>query len=224
MKSAVVVGLILSVTLSVGVLPAAKVAASDGPQEDPLSGLERIRAGRHLDTSGVGQNAPEHAVEVPAELSPFVHGEEIPVYVSSADLEETGRQDYVLVVGTEGSEDKTLRIISRDAPGSLKLVLSRDGVLMCDGCGGTHEGSSIGLGKGTIELDNTSGDAYSGGEVNCLFRYSKRSKKWLLVDMTVFQASHSVPGGKAEVFVKRQTARDFGTVSLADDKVTELCF
>lgn len=222
MKGAV--GLVIAVTLLVGVSPTGKVAASGGPQGNPLGELERLRAARHLDTSGVGESVPEHAVEVPAELSPFVHGDEIPVYVSSADLEETGRQDYVLVVGTEGSEDKTLRIISRDSSGSLKIVLSRDGALMCDGCGGMHEGSSIGLGKGTIELDNTSGDASGGGEVNCLFRYSKASKKWMLVDATEFYASHAMPGGKAEFFVKHQTAKDLGTVSLADDKVPELCF
>ncbi|AIF45962.1 hypothetical protein [Dyella japonica] len=192
--------------------------------EDPHDNLERIRASRHLVTMAVMKNDRAHAVDIPTELVPFMSATEIPVYINKADLEETGRQDYVLVVGAEDSEDKILRVISRDASGTLKLVLSRSDVLMCDGCGGMDEGSSIGLGKGTIEIRNIQGSASGGIDVTCLFRYSKTSRLWLLVDQATFLWSTDVPQGESQTSVQHKTAKDFGAVSLAGPKLFEHCF
>jgi hypothetical protein len=231
MKGIVVSGLVIAFALLVSVLPAANVLASDEPQANshdeqanPHDEIERIRARRHLRTNGMGSNSTENALAIPKELTPFVHGDEIPVYVDTADLEETGRLDYVLVVGTEDSEDKTMRIISRAASGALSVALSRGDVILCDGCGGMDEGRSIGVGKGAIEIQNTSGSASSGDQITCLFRYSKASQQWLLIDRIVFGWSVNTPEGTSETSVQHETAKDFGVVSLAGADISDRCY
>lgn len=220
MKGAVVIWPFIAIAILVGIWPAANALASNESQTDPHAELERARARRHLRTNGIGPNSAEYAVAVPGELAPFVRSDEIPLYIGTADLEKTGRLDYVLVVGTEDSGDKTMRIISRAASGALSVILSRNDVIVCDECGGMDRGASIGLGKGAIELSNASGDAYGGHETLCLFRYSRTSNQWLLVDSIDFEYSEN----GADTSVLHQTAKDFGAVSLADARLSDHCY
>lgn len=226
-------GLIVVAVLMPGALPAADAFASGGPnvhgreeQANPHDAIERVRARLHLRTKGLIADLidnPEDAPAIPKELTPFVRSNEIPAYVDAADLEETGRLDYILVVTNEDSGDRTMRIISRAASGALNVVLSRDDLTGCDECGGTSGGTTISVGKGAIEFQNATGSAGGGGEVTCLFRYSKASEQWLLVDRMEFGWDVDTTNETTDTSFIQKTAKDFGVVSLASADIFDRC-
>ena len=145
--------------------------------------------------------AQERELNIPSEVAPFVEKGTRAVTLERADLNNDGREDFILVLEKEkpdlGKDDlpvnqRPLLILARGADGKLTLAKRNERMILCPECGGIFgdpfEGVEVGRNTFTVNLYGGSAWRWS---YRYTFNYSRRDNTWQLVrvEETTFHTS-----------------------------------
>ena len=157
------------------------------------------------------------------ELRPFVEAGTKPIWLSKADLDRDGDEDFVLVLERTAPEDefdddqRPLLVLVRDAEG-LRIAKRNDRVVMCSKCGGVMGDPFVGIEakSGTFTVSHFGGSRERWG-VGYRFDYSRRDKTWQLVEVTTLEFdAMNYEGPNSEHDARFVPPRDFGKIDIAD--------
>jgi hypothetical protein len=188
-----------------------------------------IRPEAVADSSTCSPYDPE-AAPAPAELRPFVADGKEPLCAAAADLDGDGREDYVLVLGTqrkyvarpaqpvpaEQKDDlRTVLVLTREADGTLRVAARTEHAAMCAQCGGIFGDPFEGVTArpGEFTLLHYGGSAWR-WRADYTFRYQAQTGRWRLERVNSLSYHTSDPD-KMETRVHRAPA-DFAPIDLAD--------
>jgi hypothetical protein len=164
-----------------------------------------------------------------AELKPFIEKGTRLLRTASADLNDDGTTDYILVLEKQKEKpddpdieegQRPLLILVRDATGALRLVKRNDKIILCSTCGGMFGDAFQGIEAGT----KTFTVSHFGGSGGCRweniykFNYSRRDKTWQLVATEEFE-THPTDGNPDNDYKERKTytpSKDYGKIDIAD--------
>jgi hypothetical protein len=157
--------------------------------------------------------------DLPAELKPFVPAGYDPLSVDSADLDNDGVKDYVLVLQKKGDTDegsRPLLVITKARDGTLRQRARNDKLVYCASCGGVMGDPYQGVEAkpGRFAVSHYGGSA-SRWAVTYRFAYSRRDSAWQLVRVE----EESFHSGDPEKTLKKHVyvpPKDFGKIDLAD--------
>ncbi len=162
----------------------------------------------------------------PAEIMPFIKKGESLLYFTTADLNGDGLSDYLLVLESPGnSEEGNLRelvIITRQEDRSLRVEKRNSKIVMCSKCGGgwgdPFPGDII-TDTNTFTVQNYGGGGSRWSEVY-RFNYSRRDRKWQLVEATL--STFNIDDLHSEKTTVYKPPKDFGKIDIADFDPTSL--
>jgi len=164
------------------------------------------------------------AVKIPAELQAFVEADTKPIEFKSADLNNDGKTDYILVLANsklgpdEEYNDESKRptlIIIRGADGTLAEAARNELAAGCAACGGIMGDPFEGVTacKGTFTVTNSGGsrDRWS---FEYTFNYSRKDNAWQLVKVveTTRDSLKANSGGRKVMIPPKH----YGKIDFAD--------
>lgn len=162
-------------------------------------------------------------VKVPKDVEPFIEKGAKAIALKSADFNNDGRKDFLLVFerpAAEGSENdmpetqRPLLILVREKDGSLKEAKRNERIVLCSTCGGVFGDpfADIAVGPGTFTVEHYGGSAWRWTN-SARFNYSRIDKTWQLVryESTSF---HTANPNKTTRKIK--LPKHFGKVDIAD--------
>lgn len=166
----------------------------------------------------------QEAVQVPADVQPFVEQNTKPIALESADLNGDGTKDFILVLEDQkpkkSEEDfeegfRSLLILVRGADGKLSLAKRNNDIVYCRTCGGVFgdpfDSVEVGLKTFTVHLYGGSSWRWSYGYK---FNYSRIDKTWQLVRVEESTFHTSEPDkAKTKIYTP---PKDFGKIDIAD--------
>ncbi|MEJ7622672.1 MAG: hypothetical protein WKF34_01645 [Pyrinomonadaceae bacterium] len=168
--------------------------------------------------------AQNDALKIPAEVAPFVEVGTKAIAIESADLNNDGSRDFILVLEKEkpalGKYDlpersRPLLILTRAADGKLALAARNELVVLCKECGGVFGDPFEGVraGRGTFTVDHYGGSNWR-WKIAYRFNYSRRDKTWQLVRVDNLSYHTSNPNKmKTEI---ETPPRHFGKVGITE--------
>jgi hypothetical protein len=206
---------------------AAALAAVRAPAADAAPSALRPQAA--ADTSC----SPYEPAPTPAELGPFITDGKQPLCAAAADLDGDGRQDYVLVLGTQPKhvwdpdapepgpdeilQDKddlrTLLVLVRQPDGALRVAARTERAVMCAECGGIFGDPFEGVSArpGEFTLNHYGGSAWR-WRADYTFRYAPAARRWRLASVAS-QSFWTLEPEKVEEHV-HTSPEDFAAIDL----------
>lgn len=156
------------------------------------------------------------AVDVPAELQPFVEKGTTVLAIERGDLNRDGRDDVVLVLEPpDPDQPRPLLLLVRDPKGVLQLAKRNAKAVACLECGGMmgdpFQGITVEKGRFTIEHYGGSSWRWS---VSTTFAWSRRDQSWQLV--RVESASFHASDPEREEKKVHTPPRDFGLIDVSE--------
>ena len=175
-------------------------------------------------------NGQIEAVKIPAEAKSFVEQHAKPIALESADLNNDGLKDYILVLERENptlkdeydypKNQRPLLILVRGTDNKLTEAKRNETIVMCSDCGGMMGDPFAGVtvGKNTFTVNHYGGSAWR-WSADYKFNYSRIDKTWQLVriEKTSFHAADQNKTIKRKVMTP---PKDFGKVDIADFDAT----
>lgn len=173
--------------------------------------------------TGVAAFAQTAEVKVPAKVKPFVEANAKAIALESADLNNDGRKDFILVFEREKTElddygmperQRPLLILISDKSGNLTEAKRNEDIVYCSTCGGVFGDPFAGItvGPGTFTVDHYGGSAWRWTR-SAKFNYSRIDKTWQLVK---FETSSYHTSDPNKVKKKIHLPKTFGKVDIAD--------
>jgi hypothetical protein len=129
-----------------------------------------------------GSAAATVGIEVPAEVSPFVEPNRTAIKLVKGDVNADGLADYLLVL-EDGASERELLILIRQADGSLKLAGRNSTVIENEASQGMAGGFAVAATGDGFWVSDSTGAGGIGGGYDFKFKYMKRQKIWVLVEM-----------------------------------------
>lgn len=171
-------------------------------------------------------NAQTAAVQVPAEISPFVEKGSKPIALAPSDLNGDGLKDYILVLERENptkmdehdypKNQRPLLILVRGANKKLTEAKRNETIVMCSNCGGVMGDPFMGVTAGlkTFTVNHYGGSSWR-WTADYKFNYSRIDKTWQLVriEKTNFHSSEPKKTMERKIMTP---PKDFGKVDIAD--------
>lgn len=187
--------------------------------------MKRIISLLYVALLSMAVTAQSTEVKVPKDVEPFIEKGAKAIALESADLNNDGRKDYILVFERpipEGSDDdmpsdqRPLLILVREKDGSLTEAKRNEELVYCRNCGGVFGDpfEGIDVGPGTFTVMHYGGSAWR-WTVSAKFNYSRIDKTWQLVRYET-SSFHTSNPNKAKRKIK--LPKNFGKVDIADFK------
>jgi hypothetical protein len=150
------------------------------------------------------------------DVQPFVEKNTTVLAVERGDLNRDGREDALLVLDPENSDQpRPLLILVRGADGTLKLAKRSNKAVSCRDCGGImgdpFQGVTIEKGRFTIEHYGGSSWRWT---FHPTFAWSKRDQSWQLV--RVESASFHASDPESEEKTVHTPPKDFGLIDVSE--------
>jgi|GEM_PF-734957 len=171
-------------------------------------------------------HAQTQGVKIPPDIAPFVEKGAKAIALESADLNNDGLKDYILVYERRNPTQKDafdypanqrpLLILLRDKDNKLSAAKSNEKMVMCSQCGGIFGDpfSGISIGKNTFTVNHYGGSAWR-WTADYKFNYSRIDKTWQLVEIEK-TSYHNVRPMKETLKKTVLTPKDFGKIDIAD--------
>jgi hypothetical protein len=167
--------------------------------------------------------AQDSDIKVPEKIKPFIEANAKAIALESADLNNDGRKDYVLVferATAEGDQaemperQRPLLILISDKDGKLTEAKRNEEIVYCSSCGGVFGDpfEGITVGPGTFTVNHYGGSNWRWTNA-AKFNYSRIDKTWQLVRYESSSFHTSKPNS-----VKRKVRlpKTFGKIDIAD--------
>lgn len=168
------------------------------------------------------QHPVERAIDVPAEVRPFVPVASDPIALEAADLDGNGQRDYVLVTEARASQregesagTRTLWILVRSRHGRLSTAKSNAQAIYAADMGGMLGDPfvSVSASAGSIRIEHYGGSAWR-WSTTTRFNYSKRDNTWQLVRVAN-ETFHALDMDDGEVTIETPP-KHFGKIDITD--------
>jgi hypothetical protein len=166
--------------------------------------------------------AQDSSMIIPPDAAAFIGKDQKALAFESGDLNGDGTIDHILVLENsvtnpdeDGSDKRTLLIITRGADQKLTLAKRNDRIVLCRSCGGSFGDPFDGV---YIERNGFTVHNYGGSwqrwSLDIQFKYSRLDRTWQLVRFDKEEYDSHDPNKVGTSSSK--TPRDFGKIDIAD--------